>query len=96
MEDLEPESEEASGDGAAWMATFADMMTLLLCFFILLLSFATMDVVKFREALGSVQEALGVQSSMKGSLKPSRRHRSSSMSSRQMVLWARTARYWMN
>ena len=61
MEDLEPESEEASGDGAAWMATFADMMTLLLCFFILLLSFATMDVVKFREALGSVQEALGVQ-----------------------------------
>ena len=43
------------------MATFADMMTLLLCFFILLLSFATMDVVKFREALGSVQEALGVQ-----------------------------------
>ena len=43
------------------MATFADMMTLLLCFFILLLSFATMDVVKFREALGSVQKALGVQ-----------------------------------
>jgi chemotaxis protein MotB len=62
MDDLEPESdEESSGGGAAWMATFADMMTLLLCFFILLLSFATMDVVKFREALGSVQEALGVQ-----------------------------------
>ena len=61
MTDLEPEDDEASGDGAAWMATFADMMTLLLCFFILLLSFATMDVVKFREALGSVQEALGVQ-----------------------------------
>ena len=61
MTDLEPENDEASGDGAAWMATFADMMTLLLCFFILLLSFATMDVVKFREALGSVQEALGVQ-----------------------------------
>ena len=53
--------EEESGGGAAWMATFADMMTLLLCFFILLLSFATMDVVKFRDAMGSVQEALGVQ-----------------------------------
>lgn len=61
MDDLEPESEESSGGGAAWMATFADMMTLLLCFFILLLSFATMDIVKFREAMGSVQEALGVQ-----------------------------------
>ena len=52
MIDLEPEDDAPSGDGAAWMATFADMMTLLLCFFILLLSFATMDVVKFREALG--------------------------------------------
>ncbi len=61
MEDLELEPEESSGSGNAWMATFGDMMTLLLCFFILLLSFATMDVVKFREALGSVQEALGVQ-----------------------------------
>ncbi len=61
MTDLEPEGDESSGDGAAWMATFADMMTLLLCFFILLLSFATMDVVKFRDAMGSVQEALGVQ-----------------------------------
>ncbi len=58
--ELEPE-EESSGGGAAWMATFADMMTLLLCFFILLLSFATMDIVKFRDAMGSVQEALGVQ-----------------------------------
>ena len=61
MTDLEPEGDESSGDGAAWMATFADMMTLLLCFFILLLSFATMDIVKFRDAMGSVQDALGVQ-----------------------------------
>ena len=61
MTDLEPEDDEPSGGGAAWMATFADMMTLLLCFFILLLSFATMDIVKFRDAMGSVQEALGVQ-----------------------------------
>ena len=61
MDDLEPESEASSGGAAAWMATFADMMTLLLCFFILLLSFATMDVQKFRDAMGSIQEALGVQ-----------------------------------
>ena len=61
MDDLELEPERSSGSRNAWMATFADMMTLLLCFFILLLSFATMDIVKFRQALGSVQEALGVQ-----------------------------------
>jgi chemotaxis protein MotB len=43
------------------MATFGDMMSLLLCFFVLLLSFANMDVVKFREMLGSIQDALGVR-----------------------------------
>jgi chemotaxis protein MotB len=61
MDDLDLDDEAPAGDGAAWMATFADMMTLLLCFFILLLSFATMDVQKFRDAMGSIQEALGVQ-----------------------------------
>lgn len=45
----------------AWMATFADMVTLLLCFFVLLLSFTNQDVTNFRIMLGSVQEALGVQ-----------------------------------
>ena len=61
MDDLDLDDDAPAGDGAAWMATFADMMTLLLCFFILLLSFATMDVQKFRDAMGSIQEALGVQ-----------------------------------
>lgn len=44
-----------------WMATFADMVTLLLCFFVLLLSFTNQDVANFRMLMGSVQEALGVQ-----------------------------------
>ncbi|MEF2144102.1 MAG: flagellar motor protein MotB [Desulfovibrionaceae bacterium] len=43
-----------------WMATFADMVTLLLCFFVLLLSFAEQDVQKFRDVLGSLQDAFGV------------------------------------
>ncbi len=50
------------GDGGgvpAWMATFADMMSLLLTFFILLLSFAEMDIVKFKDAMGSINQALG-------------------------------------
>lgn len=49
------------GGAPAWMATFADMMTLLLCFFVLLLSFATQDAAKFKDMLGSVQDAFGVQ-----------------------------------
>ncbi len=43
------------------MATFADMVTLLLCFFVLLLSFTNTDVTNFRMLMGSIQEALGVQ-----------------------------------
>ncbi|OEU70544.1 MAG: flagellar motor protein MotB [Desulfovibrio sp. S3730MH75] len=44
-----------------WMATFADMVTLLLCFFVLLLSFASNDAEKFKELLGSVRDAFGVK-----------------------------------
>ncbi|CCO22656.1 OmpA/MotB family protein [Maridesulfovibrio hydrothermalis] len=44
-----------------WMATFADMVTLLLCFFVLLLSFANTDLDKFKELLGSVKDAFGVK-----------------------------------
>jgi len=45
----------------AWMCTFADMMSLLLCFFVLLLSFATMDETKFEEVAGSLEKAFGTQ-----------------------------------
>ncbi len=44
-----------------WMATFGDMMSLLLCFFVLLLSFANQDITKFRTLMGSIQNAFGVQ-----------------------------------
>lgn len=49
-----------------WMATFADMMSLLLTFFILLLSFAEMDIVKFKDAMGSINQALGFMPSNTG------------------------------
>jgi chemotaxis protein MotB len=45
----------------AWMATFADLMSLLMCFFVLLLSFAELDVIKFKRLAGSMREAFGVQ-----------------------------------
>ncbi|MBG0775093.1 MAG: OmpA family protein [Desulfovibrionaceae bacterium] len=44
-----------------WMATFSDMVTLLLCFFILLLSFAKQDINTFKTLMGSVKDAFGVQ-----------------------------------
>lgn len=45
----------------AWMGTFADLMSLLMCFFVLLLSFSEMDVLKFKRLAGSMSEAFGVQ-----------------------------------
>ena len=45
----------------AWMATFADMATLLMAFFVLLLSFSTMDVARFKKMANSVKNAFGVQ-----------------------------------
>ena len=44
-----------------WMGTFADMMALLMCFFVLLLSFSEMDVLKFKQIAGSMKYAFGVQ-----------------------------------
>jgi chemotaxis protein MotB len=43
------------------MVTFGDMMALLLTFFVLLLSFSQMDIVKFEEAAGHMTTAFGVQ-----------------------------------
>lgn len=45
----------------AWMGTFADLMSLLMCFFVLLLSFSEMDVLKFKQIAGSMNFAFGVQ-----------------------------------
>ena len=57
----------AAEEGApAWMATFGDMMSLLLTFFILILSFANMDVIKFSAAVGSLKDAFGTRTSDPG------------------------------
>jgi chemotaxis protein MotB len=50
----------------AWMATFGDMMSLLLTFFVLLMSFASMDVRKFAAVAGSMRDAFGVQTTHAG------------------------------
>jgi chemotaxis protein MotB len=43
------------------MATFADMATLLMAFFVLILSFAEMNVPKFKQINGSLKNSFGVQ-----------------------------------
>ena len=45
----------------AWMATFADMATLLMAFFVLILSFAHVNVPKYKEVSGSMRSRFGVQ-----------------------------------
>ena len=67
-EDEEEGPEEGAEDcpacnkGApAWMATFADMATLLMAFFVLILSFAQVNVPKYKEVAGSMRSAFGVQ-----------------------------------
>ena len=45
----------------AYLATFADLMSLLMCFFVLLLSFATIDAVRFKKMAESMKDAFGVQ-----------------------------------
>lgn len=60
MAEALPEKKE-SGGVPAWVMTFADLMTLLMCFFVLLLAFSEMDVAKFKQLSGSMKEAFGVQ-----------------------------------
>ena len=54
-----PKCEEWVPGLPGWMATFSDLVTLLLTFFVLLLSFAKTESAKFEAALGSVRNAFG-------------------------------------
>lgn len=64
---MDEEEEEKKCDAGAplWLATFADLMSLLMCFFVLLLAFSEMDVLKFKQLAGSMSAAFGVQREIK-------------------------------
>ena len=55
------ECPECKSGAPAWMATFADMATLLMAFFVLILSFAEMNVPKFKQINGSMKNSFGIQ-----------------------------------
>ncbi len=44
-----------------WVVTFGDLMSLLMCFFVLLLSFSEMDRRKYKMVSGSMAQAFGIQ-----------------------------------
>lgn len=59
MANRKRKEEEKSEGAPAWMVTYGDMMTLLLTFFVLLLSFSSLQEIKFKHAMGSLKRALG-------------------------------------
>jgi chemotaxis protein MotB len=58
-QDPPPKCPECVKGLPAWMATFSDLVTLLLTFFVLLLSFAKTETQKYESALGSIRKAFG-------------------------------------
>jgi chemotaxis protein MotB len=54
-------SESGASGAPAWMSTYGDMVTLLLCFFVLLYSFSTIDAKKFEAMMESMQNAFNIQ-----------------------------------
>lgn len=62
VEERAADSSAEAGGAPEWMVTFGDMMSLLLCFFVLIVSFSTMDAIKYRNLVGSLREAFGASS----------------------------------
>ena len=56
------EDEPPQPGAPAWMLTYGDMMSLLLCFFVMLLAFSTMERERFKVVSGFIRDAFGVQS----------------------------------
>jgi chemotaxis protein MotB len=54
---------EGHGGGHGWFVTFADLMGLMMSFFVMLVAFSTQDQQKLKIVAGSMRDAFGVQSS---------------------------------
>lgn len=53
---------EAKGGAPEWMATYGDLVTLLMCFFVLLFAFSNIDAQKFTAVMQSFQGSAGILS----------------------------------
>jgi len=56
---------DAHGGGHGWFVTFADLMGLMMSFFVMLVAFSTMDNNKLKIVAGSMRDAFGVQSEVR-------------------------------
>jgi len=57
-----PAIEKRKRGAAEWLITYADLMTLLVVFFVLIISFSVQDEAKMQVVAGSIREAFGVTS----------------------------------
>jgi len=57
----EEKKQKCPAGAPMWMTTFSDLMSLLMCFFVLLLSFSETDRHKFKEVAGSMEQAFGIK-----------------------------------
>lgn len=57
---IKKKGNHGGGHGGAWVVSFADLMSLLMAFFVMLLSFSVQDQEKLNQAAGSVQNAFGI------------------------------------
>ena len=56
---------EAHGGGHGWFVTFADLMGLLVSFFVMLVAFSNQDAKQMKAVAGSMREAFGVQQNVR-------------------------------
>ncbi|GCC47301.1 hypothetical protein chiPu_0031751, partial [Chiloscyllium punctatum] len=56
---------DAHGGGHGWFVTFADLMGLMMSFFVMLVAFSTMDNNKLKIVAGSMRDAFGVQTTVR-------------------------------
>ena len=52
---------DGGGHGGSWVVTFADLVSLLMAFFVMIVSFSVQDTQKVHQAAGSIRDAFGVQ-----------------------------------
>ena len=77
------------GSSTEWALSYGDMMTLLLCFFVLIVSYSTTELIKFRQAMGSMRGSEGVLLEQDGS-SAVRREKSSTIEFKNREIMMRT------
>jgi len=71
---MAPPAHKCKKGAPKWMVSFADMATLMLTFFIIMLSFANTDIQNFRMLLGAVRDGFGVQKETHGQFQATLAH----------------------